>query len=354
MKRTLSWCSSLLALPLGLCPHAATAQEGPVPVTLSYTQTNFALFQEIALPQDRLLYSRGQALNGVGWPPELSRGQVVTTWPSWHEAQQHEGAWAPHADVFGYDIEGDSPPEETQDVATTIQELTAYLSLVSQQYGHPIVLSAGLNYNFGTQHAVHLAQADEVHIHANELLRNYPAAGPHGVNYVEWSVARAAQVRAANPDVGIQLAVLTQGMEANLAMWVTEDLTAEMQAFGIGFQGFTTWADTDVLAAFLSWLRPATAVREGGMSAGAARIGPIYPNPSSAATTLRFAIPRRSHVLLKVFDAAGREVCILVDEELGPGEHSVLLEARGAPSGKYYCRLRAAASFHAQGFTVLR
>ncbi|MBM3287720.1 MAG: hypothetical protein FJY88_10290 [Candidatus Eisenbacteria bacterium] len=339
---------------LGVCPPGAAAREEPVPITINYTPANLDLFETVALPDDRLLFMRGQVLNGIGWPPENTRGRVVTTWPSWREAQQHEVAWAPFTDVFGYDIEADSPPEETENVARTIQEILAYLALLAQQYGHPILLSAGLNYNFGTQHALELAQADEVHIHANELLRVYPASGPHGENYVEWAVARASQVREANPGVRIQLAVLVPGMEASLAIQVTEDLSREMEAAALEFQGLTMWAETDVLAAFLSWLRPAASSGEGPSSAKGAWIEQIAPNPSRGLAEIRLALPRRSPVLVELFDAAGRQVGTVVEGELDPGERTLLLETRGAASGAYYCRLRTPYSAHSRRITVLK
>jgi len=37
----------------------------------------------------------------------------------------------------------------------------------------------------------------------------------------------------------------------------------------------------------------------------------------------------------------GREVATLVDGELNPGEHSVVYEVSGLPSGVYFYRLQA-------------
>jgi len=65
-----------------------------------------------------------------------------------------------------------------------------------------------------------------------------------------------------------------------------------------------------------------------------------YPNPFNPTTTIRFSLPQRSYVTLKVFDVLGREVATLVNEELNAGEHSVVYETKGLSSGLYICRLQ--------------
>lgn len=66
-----------------------------------------------------------------------------------------------------------------------------------------------------------------------------------------------------------------------------------------------------------------------------------YPNPFNPTTTIRFSVPRRSHVALKVCDVLGREVATLVNGELNPSEHSVVFDAKGLASGVYFYQLRA-------------
>ena len=64
-----------------------------------------------------------------------------------------------------------------------------------------------------------------------------------------------------------------------------------------------------------------------------------YPNPFNPGTVITYQIPTGSHVLLRVYDAVGREVKVLVDEEKSAGEHTVTWDASGVASGTYFYRL---------------
>jgi len=66
-----------------------------------------------------------------------------------------------------------------------------------------------------------------------------------------------------------------------------------------------------------------------------------YPNPFNPATTISFSLPSRSFVLLKVFDALGREVDVLLSEELSAGTYSQQWTPKGLSTGVYLYRLQA-------------
>ncbi len=76
-------------------------------------------------------------------------------------------------------------------------------------------------------------------------------------------------------------------------------------------------------------------------AAGVARMLPNHPNPFNPATTLRFQLAREARVRLSVHDVAGRELALLLDEDMGPGEHSRQWRPADLPSGVYFARLRA-------------
>jgi flagellar hook assembly protein FlgD len=76
------------------------------------------------------------------------------------------------------------------------------------------------------------------------------------------------------------------------------------------------------------------------------RVDPAAPSPFSGTTTVRFQLPSRQRVALRVFDAAGRLVRTIADDMLDGGAHSLSWDGRTeagtpAPSGIYYATLRA-------------
>jgi hypothetical protein len=64
-----------------------------------------------------------------------------------------------------------------------------------------------------------------------------------------------------------------------------------------------------------------------------------YPNPFNPETSIEFDIPENSFVKLSVYDITGRELEILVNENLSPGRYSVLWNAEGYSSGVYFYRI---------------
>ena len=64
-----------------------------------------------------------------------------------------------------------------------------------------------------------------------------------------------------------------------------------------------------------------------------------YPNPFNPETNISFDLPKSSHVKLKVFDAIGREITVLVDENLNAGNHIVSWDASKYSSGVYFYEL---------------
>ncbi len=66
-----------------------------------------------------------------------------------------------------------------------------------------------------------------------------------------------------------------------------------------------------------------------------------YPNPFNPVTNIRYSIPQRSTVTLKVYDILGNEVATLVNEERPAGEYEIEFNASKLSSGIYFYRLIA-------------
>ena len=66
-----------------------------------------------------------------------------------------------------------------------------------------------------------------------------------------------------------------------------------------------------------------------------------YPNPFNLSTVIRYQLPERAQVSLAIYNLRGREVARLVEEVQPAGGHQVRWEARGLPSGVYFCQLEA-------------
>lgn len=64
-----------------------------------------------------------------------------------------------------------------------------------------------------------------------------------------------------------------------------------------------------------------------------------YPNPFNPLTKITFDISDKGFVRLEIFDAAGRIIKVLVDDELAAGSYDVSWDASGSASGIYYSRL---------------
>jgi hypothetical protein len=67
-----------------------------------------------------------------------------------------------------------------------------------------------------------------------------------------------------------------------------------------------------------------------------------YPNPFNSTARIRFTVPSRERVSLRVYDLLGREVARLHEGVMQAGSHQVSFEANGMASGLYFVRMQGA------------
>lgn len=79
-----------------------------------------------------------------------------------------------------------------------------------------------------------------------------------------------------------------------------------------------------------------------------------FPNPFNPHTTIRYALPQRSHVILTVHNIIGQLIALIAHGERQAGRHDVHFDASGLASGTYFYRLHATGYTVTKKFTVLR
>lgn len=79
-----------------------------------------------------------------------------------------------------------------------------------------------------------------------------------------------------------------------------------------------------------------------------------YPNPFNPSTTIRFTLPAREYVTLRVYNLLGQEVATLVNEALDAGESMVRFNGSRLSSGVYLYRLQAGGSTLTRRMTLVK
>jgi hypothetical protein len=79
-----------------------------------------------------------------------------------------------------------------------------------------------------------------------------------------------------------------------------------------------------------------------------------YPNPFNPATIIKFAVPERSNVLIKVYDITGSEVATIINEEMDAGWYQRSFNSSGLSSGVYLFRMEAGNYVNTKKMILLR
>jgi hypothetical protein len=79
-----------------------------------------------------------------------------------------------------------------------------------------------------------------------------------------------------------------------------------------------------------------------------------YPNPSDGQVTVRYAIPKATHVEMVLFDALGRQMQRLASENQSARLHRLTFDTEGLSSGMYFIHMRANNFTATQAVTIVK
>jgi hypothetical protein len=78
-----------------------------------------------------------------------------------------------------------------------------------------------------------------------------------------------------------------------------------------------------------------------------------YPNPARQRATVRYALPEKQEVTVRLYDVLGRQVRTVVSDQK-EGRHKQRLDVGGLSSGVYFLRLQSEGTVRTQKLTVVR
>ena len=130
-------------------------------------------------------------------------------------------------------------------------------------------------------------------------------------------------------------------------------------------QALFTWSDAiepgngfDILGRTIP-LSTITSVETKQAIPSSIQLSQNYPNPFNPETTIKFNISNSGFVKLKVYNILGELVKTLLDEEMSPGEYSIVWDGKNgrghaASSGIYIYKLQAGTFTVSQKMVLLR
>ena len=84
------------------------------------------------------------------------------------------------------------------------------------------------------------------------------------------------------------------------------------------------------------------------------RLEQNYPNPFNPSTTIKYSIPTKQFVTLKVFDILGSEITTLINEEKVAGNYQIEFNAEYLAAGVYYYTLMTDNFVHTRKMILLK
>jgi hypothetical protein len=170
----------------------------------------------------------------------------------------------------------------------------------------------------------------------NDMPNRYPGfRAPYTYQKAKWYAFDQASLTAATPNPTPRDSI----------SWYPRFQTGDGRPRGIDF----TQSDGNTAYA-VAFNQPAPSVRKFIRALGAAvpvdgqGVAPTvraFPNPARGSATVEFGVSQPGRVNVTMYDALGRAVATLVDEDLVSGTYRAGFEAAGLPSGTYLYRVTA-------------
>jgi hypothetical protein len=135
-----------------------------------------------------------------------------------------------------------------------------------------------------------------------------------------------------------------------LSVWAGNRTTDSTQYFVVAHKtGFISdtvsgWIHRDSLTEFpdIILYNSPIGIRPTGCNVpGSFHLSQNYPNPFNPKSNIKFQIAKLADVKLFIYNVLGKEIAVLVNEQLKPGTYEVEWDASNSPSGVYFYKLIA-------------
>lgn len=97
----------------------------------------------------------------------------------------------------------------------------------------------------------------------------------------------------------------------------------------------------DAQGIYSSQLEAMTNLESGNFRPAIITLHQNYPNPFNSSTTIRFTLQEPKSIALRIYNLAGQEADVLINEIRSAGDHYVRWQADSLPGGIYFVRLQS-------------
>jgi len=97
-----------------------------------------------------------------------------------------------------------------------------------------------------------------------------------------------------------------------------------------------------------------TGITNNGTNISFSSLSQNYPNPFNLSTRIDYQLPINEYVKLSVFDINGREIAVLVNDNMETGSHEVNWDASNYPDGVYFYKLVAGTTVQVKNMILFK